>query len=93
MTEQYPNNTEIRAWAMSVNPRAVSRRGQLSRAVIAGWNKTHPDRPYVASEAYHGTTCGYVDYDCRCDRCSAVATAAASGHRRAREDERRTFSD
>lgn len=75
MTDQYPNNYEIRAWGRKVNPRATPNRGALPIALIAGWNRAHPDRPYVKREAYHGTIGGYNNHGCRCDRCREAAAA------------------
>lgn len=65
----WPNNAEVRAWAIAKRPDLVSGRGRLPRFVILAWNREHPDRPYKASEAYHGTEGGYVSRNCRCDRC------------------------
>lgn len=65
----WPSTTEVRAWAVAKRPDLVSGRGKLPRFVILAWNRAHPDRPYNAKEAYHGTEGGYISRGCRCDRC------------------------
>jgi hypothetical protein len=87
MTSQYPSTPEVRDWAMTVTPGAVSMRGELPKVVIAGWNKTHPDRPYVKNQAHHGTPSGYNSRNCRCDRCMEAVRQVS----RNRYDHDRTF--
>lgn len=86
MTDQYPSNVEVHAWAREqpwghkVSSRAISRQ------LILAWDRAHPDRPYVRSEAYHGTEGGYVNHNCRCDRCTDVATRSTAIRRDHREE-------
>lgn len=70
---KYPSNPEVRAWGMARKPDMVPNRGRLPNFLIIAWNRAHPDRPYVATEAYHGTTSGYWNRGCRCERCTACA--------------------
>lgn len=87
----YPTTDEIRQWAMSKKAGAgLSYSGPLPKAVIAGWNRTHPDRPYVRSEAYHGSTHGYINMNCRCAPCTASASAASQIYKQGRRDEAAT---
>lgn len=84
----YPSNDEVRQWAMTKKAGAgMSYRGALSRAAIAGWDREHPDRPYVASEAYHGSTGGYTSHNCRCRPCTTAGSAASMDGRRGRLEE------
>lgn len=69
-TSAFPSTQELRDWAMSKSAgRNLGRMGSLPHPVIAGWNKTHPERPFVKTEAFHGTLNGYLHRECRCDRC------------------------
>jgi hypothetical protein len=68
-TSRYPNGPELRAWANDRQPGLIAAAGQLPRFLILAWNKAHPDRPYVPSQAHHGTPHGYSNKGCRCDRC------------------------
>jgi hypothetical protein len=75
-TDQYPSTAEIRAWARTKRAgAALSPKGRLPQFVILGWNKAHPDRPYVASQSHHGTPQGYMRHRCRCDRCLEAGRA------------------
>lgn len=84
----YPNNIEIRRWAQQ-QPwgHKVSETGQLPKGVVVAWNRAHPDRPYVAREAHHGTTGGYENRGCRCRRCTDAASAKSNGDYHARKFE------
>lgn len=70
-TSQYPNNAEVRAWA-DERFFDVPTRGRLPGWVIEEWDKAHPVRKYVASEAYHGTLSGYTYRGCREECCESV---------------------
>ena len=64
---------EVRAWYQSrgipVSPK------QLSRRHVDGWNKAHPNRPYVVGSFVHGTSNGYFNHDCRCEPCTSAGSA------------------
>jgi len=41
-----PTRGEVRAWAMRTDP-SIATKGRLPDYVVTGWNRAHPDRPYV----------------------------------------------
>ena len=93
MNDQYPSNVEVHRWAQAQPwghkvPMRNWRAGAVGRQIIAAWDKAHPDRPYVRSEAYHGTPSGYTKRDCRCERCTAAAADEKRERRRAADFER-----
>lgn len=84
----HPNNVEIHRWA-EAQPwgHKVTSKG-ITNQLIAAWNKAHPDRPYVKSEAHHGTAGGYGSRGCRCRPCTDAATAYVTESDVLREAER-----
>lgn len=90
MTDQYPSNVEVHRWAETQPWGHKVSRTRMSRDLIRAWDKAHPDRPYVKSEAYHGTAGGYDNHGCRCRRCTDAARAGWLGryHARAFEEGR-----
>jgi len=72
--DQHPSNVEVRRWA-EAQPwgHKVSGTGGMPSQLIRAWDKAHPDRPYVKSQAHHGTPSGYHTQGCRCDRCTRAA--------------------
>jgi hypothetical protein len=79
----YASTEEVRAW-YATRGFNVPTKGALGKRLIAGWNKAHPERPYVARR--HGTTAMYTGFSCRCDECTAAASAAAVGYASARDE-------
>jgi len=73
---------------MDRRPDLVIANGSLPKFVIIAWDRAHPDRPYVVSEAYHGTVSGYNSRHCRCDRCRAAVNAAELARKHLRKAER-----
>lgn len=73
-TDIYPSSVEVRRW-IEQQPwgHKVGSKGRFPVAAIKAWDRAHPDRPYKASEAYHGTIGGYK-HGCRCSRCTKAAT-------------------
>jgi hypothetical protein len=65
----YATVEEVRAWYQG---RGIPVPSQLSKRHIAGWDKAHPDRPYLARQ--HGSASTYRDWGCRCDECRAAVT-------------------
>ena len=64
----YPNNEEVRAWA-DARFYDVPARGKLPAWVVEEWDKAHPKRKYVHSEAHHGTLGGTTQHGCTCLKC------------------------
>lgn len=93
-TDQYPSNAELRRWAMSKKAGAsLSYVGGLPRFVILAWNRAHPERPYVASQAHHGMRKGY-EKGCKCDRCLDAGRAIArEQYRRSRDARDEALAD
>jgi hypothetical protein len=87
MSDQYPTSVELHRWAETqpwghkVSPRFIS------PDLIKAWNRAHPERPYVKSEAYHGTTGGYNNQGCRCDACRRAHTDRQRDVRSANKDQ------
>jgi hypothetical protein len=66
----YPNNEEVRAWANDRFGDVVRSRGRMPHWVVQEWNKTHPKRKYVKTQAHHGTLHGATYRKCSCAKCS-----------------------
>jgi hypothetical protein len=81
-TSPYPSNIEVRRWA-EAKGLPVHFQGMLPLSLIKAWDRAHPDRPFVKSEARHGTFSGYAQ-GCRCDPCLETGRGREREARRAR---------
>ena len=70
----YPTVAEVREWGMKYY-HGVHPSSRLPHWLIAEWDRHHPKRKYVASEAHHGSLYGYTKRKCKCDECRAIWNA------------------
>lgn len=67
-TSIFPNYHELRQFAEARGV-TVSRKHPPPPSLVAAWDKAHPDRPYVHSHRFHGTSAGRYFHRCSCARC------------------------
>lgn len=85
MRPELPSTNEIRRWAEGLGL-PVSPTGSLPHGLIKRWNATFPERPFVASERWHGTGSGY-NAGCRCQACQRWGVVSSRDRREARAED------